>query len=163
MKTRKAFTLIEAVITIGILSVSLALSAVAFSNLGRIQETATDQVVANRELNKADEFVSRYVSFVSIKTDDISFSSTDTSSSNTIVFTLNGTTNYNLSFIDKRLSVSNDYSGESDYFKYSESEEMKYISEIVFDYDSSLGLLISSVKYLNNKNIRYSYVVRTAS
>ena len=153
----------EAVLTIGILSVAFALSAMAFSNLTRIQETATDQVVANRELNKIDDFVSEYVSFVSVKTNDISFNGNDVNDSNTVSFVLNSTTNYSLSFGNKKLSVINDYSGSETYFNYSNNLELEYVKDIKFSYDSNIGLLISSISYLSNKSIRYSYVVRTAS
>ena len=163
MKTKKAFTIMEAVLTIGILSVAFALSAMAFSNLTRIQETATDQVVANRELNKIDDFVSEYVSFVSVKTNDISFNGNDVNDSNTVSFVLNSTTNYSLSFGNKKLSVINDYSGSETYFNYSNNLELEYVKDIKFSYDSNIGLLISSISYLSNKSIRYSYVVRTAS
>ena len=163
MRTRKGFTVVEAAITLGILAIAFALSAVAFSNLSRIQTSATDQTVANRELNSIDEMVSRYVSFISIKKSDFSFSYVDNSESNNVVFTLNSSTNYKLEFSNKTISITNDYSGEDNYFKFSDSKALSFINSVQFEYDVDLALLISEVNYLSNKTIRYSYVVRTLS
>ena len=163
MRTRKAFTVVEAAITLGILAIAFALSAVAFSNLSRIQTSATDQTVANRELNSIDEMVSRYVSFVSIKKSDVSFSYVDNSESNNVVFALNSSTNYKLEFSNKTISITNDYSGEDNYFKFSDSKALSFINSVQFEYDVDLALLISEVNYLSNNTIRYSYVVRTLS
>ena len=163
MKKNRGFTVVEAAITLGILAIALAMAAVAFSNLGNIQRTATDQLLSNRELTATDNLVSRYISFVSIKTDDLSFSYVDAGEQRTVSFKTNVTNyQYDLVFENKTLSISNDYSGSDDFFKFEESQTFQMIDDIKFDYDDSLGLLVSEITYLSNKTIRYSYIVRTA-
>ena len=99
---------------------------------------------------------------MSINTEDINFVGEESNQSNSIAFTLNDSYHYTLSFDTDKIVVSNDYDGYSDYLKYNDIEETKYINDVKFDYDPSNGLLISSVTYLSNKTLRYSYVVRTA-
>ena len=161
MKTNKGFTIVEAAITLGIMALGLGLSAVAFSNLGRIQTTATDQLLANKEINEIDNIVSRYVSFVSINNGDLSYSCDSIFDSNQISFVSNYGNSYTLSFANNNLSLLNNYSGSDEYFNFSYSKDFSYVSDLKFDYDSNLGLLISKISYLSNKTIRYSYVVRS--
>lgn len=157
MKKRKAFTVIEAVITLGIMAIALGLTAVAFSNLGNIQTAATDQLVANRELTKIDDLVSRYVSIVSVDSGTHSFSSTSIEGTHALTFTSSSSLSYTLSFSNKQISaVQNNPSSEID------TIEVTLVDDVKFDYDSDLGLLISHVSYLSNKKINYSYIVRTA-
>ena len=157
MKKRKAFTVIEAVITLAIMAIALGLTAVAFSNLGNIQTAATDQLVANRELTKIDYLVSRYVSIVSVDSGTHSFYSASIEGTHTLTFTSSISLSYTLSFSNKQISaVQNNPSSDID------TIEVTLVDDVIFDYDSDLGLLISHVSYLSNKKINYSYIVRTA-
>ena len=163
MKLRKGFTLVEVAITLGILAIALALSGIAFSNLANIQTTATDQLVANRELTKVDDLVARYVSFVSVNTPGHSFSYDGSSSETKISFSLNAEYRYDLEYTDNSLSISTTYSGADDKLKISDSLKLEYVKSIKFTFDGSIDLLISEINYLSNKTIRYSYVVRALS
>lgn len=155
MKTRKGFTLVEAIVTIAILSIAFGLSAVAFSNLGRIQDTAAEQMAANSELDKADSLISEYISMVSVNTNSRSFSH-QSHNENNLVFSSNGS-NVFLSFSNRTLG----YVGDGSFSEIGHSETFKHINNISFAYDDDLGLLVSTVKYSSSKTIKYSYIVRT--
>ena len=166
MKKRTGFTIVEMVITLAILSVAFALSSVAFSNLGRIQSSATDQVVANRELDKLDDLVDEYISLVSLNTSSIKFDYDHVEhGENFITFKEKETDpeySYTLRFAGSALGYTYDYSGENDYLKKHRGENFKYINDVKFNYDSSLAFLVLNVTYNKTKTINYSYIVRTA-
>ena len=166
MKSRKGFTIIELVVTIGILSVAFGLSTVAFSNLSRIQKSATDQYVANQELDKVDNLVKEYISIVSLDTSSIKFDYEHVENADNYVKfkekEVDPNYSYSLRYVSSTLSYFSDYSGDNDYLKQHKAEQYKYINDIKFTYSVSLALLTLDIKYNGSKTIRNSYVVRTA-
>ena len=138
-RIRKGFTLVEAVVTISIMSIVFALSAIVIANLITIQNKSADKTAENAEADKVESFISDYVSFVSIKTDSLSFSYYQ-SSDHDVSFKSNGYT-YTLAYSDNQLSVLNNYDGLNEYLQYEKTVTLKNTKSITFDYSSSLSLL----------------------
>ena len=158
MRNKKGFTLIETVVTLSIIGVSFALVAGVVASLFNVQDTSTSQLLINKELKTADNMIKDYVSFVSLKTDDVSFSVT--SASGNKVVCKYSTYSYNLQFSEGTLSITNNYDGGETYFQKTGSQQFKTIEDIKFEYTSSISLLIAEIKAESN-TMRYSYVVRT--
>ena len=156
-RIRKGFTLVEAVVTISIMSIVFALSAVVISNLITIQNKSADKTAENAEIEKVESFINDYVSFVSLKTDSISFSYYQ-STSDSIAFKTNDYI-YTLSFSDHELGVSNNYDGSVDYLKYSKSVSLKNTNSMVFSYSDTLSLLKVESK-IGSHTHKYAFVFK---
>ena len=161
-KSKKAFTLVEAVTTIAIMGVAFALTAICVSNMVKIENGASKQVAINNELAKANDSVNEYVSFVSVNTDDLSFSYKQSTESS-VTFT-DGTSDYTLSSSQehKNLVFSSTYSGDNPYLSKTFSYSFKYISHITFSFDSSISLLVGRF-FVEERTVpyTYSYVLET--
>ena len=166
MKLRKGFTIIEMVITIAILGVAFGLSAVAFSNLTRIQNSAANQLVVSREIDKIDEVTNEYISLVSLNTPSVKFDYANVESGERYVtFSEDDPTpsfSYTLKFENSSIAYFSFYSGDNDFLKKHRGESFKHINDVTMSYSQSLALLTLDIKYSGSKNIRYSYIVRTA-
>ena len=166
MKKRKGFTLVEMVVTIAILSVALALTVIAFGNLSRIQTSASNQLAATREIEKIDSLTKDYISIVSLRTSSIKFDYEDVEKTDNYVSfkedNADPSYKYTLRFIGSTISYFSDYTGENSYLKQSQSLSLKTVNKIVFSYDTSIGFLVLDIHYNGTKNIKYSYIVRTA-
>lgn len=166
MKLRKGFTIVEMVVTIAILSVAFGLSAVAFSNLSRIQSSATTQLAISREIDKINKVVNEYISIVSLRTSSIKFDYEHVESGvDYVTFKeddANPSYSYTLRSANSTIAYFSNYSGDNEYLKKHRVESFKNINEVTMNYNQSLALLVLDIKYSGTKNIRYSYIVRTA-
>ena len=145
-KTRKAFTLLETVVTIGILAIAFGLAGVLVSQIVTLQNKSTDEIVLSDQRATLDDFVADYVSFISVDTDELSFSY-KSSDDNTITFTAeladSSTYDYSILFVGQILTVRNNYpdEGENAYLKYQKSVRLADIQSIAFSFDTEIGLL----------------------
>ena len=158
MNIKKGFTIIELVITLGILSIVTALTTVFIVTFVNIQNSSSSQYQYNKQLRLVDDVIDDYVSFISINTDDVSFSYYP-SPSNQIVFKMD-TTSYTLAYSDNTISITNTYTGELDYFKKTREEVVSEIDSVSFAYSENLALLTANVQ-INSKIYKLSYIVRT--
>ena len=159
MKKKKGFTLIETVATLSIIGVSFALSAGVIAALLNVQKKSNDQLLVNKQLRQADSFISDYVSFISVHTNDLSFSS-PVVSTNKVKSGISGTNyTYTLDFSDNVLSIINTYSGSDKYFNKTGSVNLTQIRSIVFGYDNSISLLTAEM-WLSSSKLVYTYILR---
>ena len=157
MRNRKGFTLVEAVVTIGVLGLCSAMIIGTIVSLVNIQKTSVNQNVRTSELTKIDSLCNDYVSFIS--QENFTFSS---SSESEVVFTFD--TTYNASLIynsnESSLTFSTNYPEETNYFYRNEKVSLDSSNKIVFNYDSTNKLLfVDSI--VNEKHNRVSYIVRS--
>ena len=159
MNKRRGFTLSELVVTIGVIGIGTAMVISTIVSLSRIQGASADLSKKNEELNAINDICGEYVSFVSLKTDDISFSYTDSDSSH-ITFT-EDTYNFSLLFNEptKALLISSNYDGDVEYLKKSNSFTLKYFDSVAFAFDSEINLLSVNVSFGSQVN-HFNYVVR---
>lgn len=159
MRKKSGFTLIEAVITLAILTISTGLVVLVLNSLIRVQNASKDEDIANSELQTLDNMVNKYVSLVSQKTEirDFEYDSSK-SNSKTLVFTLDED-DYTLSYSNPNIVISTTYVGGDSSLSVSESKELTSISNVTFSYDPNLSLLIVNAvsRGIDNK---YVYVVR---
>lgn len=160
MKKRKGFTAVELVVTLGILGIAFALSAGLIVAMTTVQKSNATETNKSKEFTRFNDAVSSYVSFLSINTDDISFTyDSEKSADNKIVFDYL-TYRFDLYFYNSTLSMTNNYNGDNDYFKKTFSYSFQYIHEVTFEYTPSIGQLVSRVNIGGNV-INYSHIVRT--
>lgn len=157
MRKKSGFTLIEAVITLAILTISTGLVVLVLNSLIRVQNASKDEDIANSELQTLDNTVNKYISLVSQKSEirDFEYKS---STSRTLVFTLDED-DYTLSYSNPNIVISTTYAGSDSSLSVSESKELTSISNVTFSYDENLSLLIVNAvsRGIDNK---YVYVVR---
>lgn len=157
MRKKSGFTLVEAVITLAILTISTGLVVLVLNSLIRVQNASKDEDIANSELQVLDNTVNKYVSLVSQKSEirDFEYKS---SNSRTLVFTLDEY-DYTLSYSNPNIVISTNYDGSDSSLSVSESKELTSISNVTFSYDQDLSLLIVNAvsRGIDNK---YVYVVR---
>lgn len=159
MKKKSGFTLIEAVITLAILTISTGLVVLVLNSLIRVQNASKDEDIANSELQTLDNTVNKYISLVSQKSEirDFEYDSSK-SNSRTLVFTFDED-DYTLSYSNPNIVISTTYDGSDSSLSVSESKELTSISNVTFSYDENLSLLIVNAvsRGIDNK---YVYVVR---
>lgn len=161
MRNKKGFTLLEAVVTIAVLGISLGLATLVMSSLVRVQDASVNENLINDDLNSLDKVVSSYVSMV----DDIRFEFNEEASNlelKYLTFTA-FSCDFTLSYVANTISYSSNYGTavdqDIDYLKQRKSALLSYISDVSFDYDASLKLLVVRAEtkgYLN----RFTYVLR---
>ena len=158
IKRKKGFTLIEAVITIGVLSIVVAMTAVVISNMVRIQSASSTQYEANEEISKANKLAEEYVSFVSVNNSALSFDYS--SHTNTSVTFSCGVDTFSLKFLNQTLSYSCDttYSGDNEYLKQSNSIELKNVDAITFDYANDIKMLSMDITVLGRHSSSVFYL-----
>ena len=161
MNKRRAFTVVELVVTIGILAIAFGLSVGLIVTMNSIQNANADETNKSKELTDFNDAVSSYISFVSLNTDDVSFTydSAD-STTNKIVFNYS-TYHFDLKFNNSTLSMSSNYDGSNSYFEKTFQKNFSYITAVSFAYTSSLGQLVSEVT-MGGSVINFSHIVRTA-
>lgn len=159
MKKKSGFTLIEAVITLAILTISTGLVVLVLNSLIRVQNASKDEDIANSELQTLDNTVNKYVSLVSQKSEirDFEYDSSK-SNSRTLVFTFDED-DYTLSYSNPNIVISTTYDGSDSSLSVSESKELTSISNVTFSYDQNLSLLIVNAVSRGVDN-KYVYVVR---
>ena len=161
MKNKSAFTVVELVVTLGILALAFALSTVLIVTMNSVQNANAVETNKSRELTNFNDSVNSYVSFLSINTDEINFSyDGENSTENKVVFTYS-TYHFDLKFENLTLSMESNYDGENTYFAKTFSRNFKYIRAVTFEYTESLGQLVSHVTF-GGSVINYSHIVRTA-
>lgn len=159
MKKRKAFTLVELVVVIGIICLGAAMVISTAVSLSSIQKTTADQNQKTSELSFIDRLCSKYISFVSVTNDDFSFSF-DGCTDHNLLYSFS-TYKFALQFNDanKTLSINSDYDGSVEYLKLTDSLKFKALNDISFKFDDSIGLFGVDVSF-NNEIDHLSYVVR---
>ena len=161
MNKRRAFTLSELVVTIGIIGIGTAMVISTIVSLSRIQSSSAELSKKNSELSSINELCGDFTSFVSLKTDDISFSYSEIdSSADQVVFKVDAS-KFTLSFdeTNKVLAISNDYSGDVEYLKKSGSLTLQYFDSVAFAFESDINLLSVNVSHNEQVN-HFNYVVR---
>ena len=159
MNKRRGFTLSELVVTIGVIGIGTAMVISTIVSLSRIQSSSADLSKKNSELTAINDLCGEYVSFVSLKTDEISFSYTE-SNEELVVFSANAS-DFTLSFneTNKNLAITNNYSGDIEYLKKSENLTLKYFKSVSFSFDTEINLLCVNVSLGDQVN-HLNYVVR---
>ena len=157
-RTRKAFTLLEAVVTIAIMSIVFGISAVCLTNLVRIQNESSENTRRHAEANRINTLISEYVSFVSIKTGDLAFNF-DSETPTSITFTTNLGSSHILKYENDYLIVTYDYSGDVNYLKYTNVLSVQKTSSLTFDYDETIDLLNMTCTILG-RDFHFAYVFK---
>ena len=157
MKKRKGFTLVETVVTLSILGIAFALTASVVAALMNVQNKASDQYVASKQLNTANNMVNDYISFVSVQSESTPFKFKSVSSKS-VKYTIS-TYTFELKYEDNNLSISSNYDGSNEYLKKSASTNLNALDYVKFEYVSSVSLLIAEMK-ANDSVLRYSYTLR---
>ena len=172
-KAARGFTLLETIVTIGILSIGFALTGVAVSQLVQIQNSASE--VARREdtFQSVDSLLSEYVSYVSLDTALLNFE-LDSWNSIGVVFvgkqydvpggTLLASVSYSVSYSSEehQLEITkNVLSGEPvGYLNKSDWKSVKGISSFSFVLDETIHFLTADVGLGEHVSRRFSYVLR---
>ena len=159
IKIKRGFTIIELVMTIGIIGITTAMTGVVIANMSNAQKVSTDQYVNIKQISTINEVANEYISYISLNTSVISFSFGSTTD-HSLTF-LHNAYSYTLSFSDNIISISNDYDGEESFFKKSRQEEVDNVESCTFNYNQTLCLLKLTVVVAGQENY-LDYVVRTA-
>ena len=157
-RIKKGFTLVEAVVTIGIMSVVFGLSAVCFSNLFRIQNASSENTRRQAEANRINSFILDFVSFLSVETDDLNFNF-ESVSGTSINFSSNKGSTHTLSYLNKHLACSYNYSGDIDYLKYDPSISVELTSQVAIDYNDTLNILKFNCS-ISGRDYSFAYVLK---
>lgn len=153
-KKRKGFTLLETIITIGIIGLVATMTGVGISSLASLQNGASEHVAIQQDLESADNFIKKYVSTVDVNTSARQFEYHQLTDLSSVRFNVSGTDNYYLlsfennslttggtGFDNKTLSVPN-------------------IRSVTFTYESSIALLVASISAKSEVSYRYAYPLR---
>ena len=156
-KTRKGFTLLETIVTIGIIGLVATMTGVGISSLASLQNGASEHVAIQQDLESADNFIKKYVSTVDVNTSarkyqhhetalnsvrfDVFEDGNDTGNYYLLSFENNSLTAAGTGFENKTLSVPN-------------------IRSITFNYESSIALLVVSISAKSEVSYRYAYPLR---
>lgn len=156
-KRRKGFTLLETIVTIGIIGLVATMTGVGISSLASLQNGASEHVAIQQDLESADNFIKKYVSTVDVNTSARQFlyqptdsnpvrfavfeNGNDTGNYYCLSFANNSLTTAGTGFENKTLSVPN-------------------IRSITFTYDSSIALLVASISIKSEVSYRYAYPLR---
>ena len=163
-KTKKGFTLLEAVVTIGVLGVITAMTTAVIANMVNIQKASGDQYEYSEEMKDAFDLVDEYMSYVSIPRFSYRTSNT-TSISFTYTFSDESTLNYGLSYSNNVLSYGpeTEYSGSDEYFKKTNRVSLKNITSgedsFRFTYDQGLSMLMVYL-HVNGKSAHKNFYWR---
>lgn len=159
LRARKGFTLVELIVTIGIIALGSAMAISIIASLVSIQEVTAKQNKMNDDIYSVNSICSDYVSFVSITNDDFDFTF-ESSSANNVTFVYS-TYHFNLTYISSSntLSIGSDYDGNLDYLLFSESVSLSSVKNISFSFNDEIGLLCADVSFKNITN-HLSYVIK---
>ena len=174
-KVRKGFTLLEAIVTIGILGVGFALTGVAVTQLIRVQDSAASVADHESVFHSADELMGRYFSFVALDTPLLTFerdsadptsvvyvaTEYETSARTVVVASASYTLQY--SSETKLLTVETDVlSGTLEgYLNKTDWSSVKGISSLSFTVDDTIDFLTADVTLDDSVSRRFCYVLRT--
>ena len=166
--TRKGFTLLETIVTIGIIGLVATMTGVGISSLASLQNGASEHVAIQQDLESADNFIKKYVSTVDVNTSARQFlyQSTDL---NSVRFNVSGTdvsgtdNYYLLSFENNSLTTSffknNSLTTDGTGFE-NKTLSVPNIRSVTFTYESSIALLVASISAKSEVSYRYAYPLR---
>ena len=158
MRKKPGFTLLEAIITIGILGISSVMTVLVMTSLVRVQDAAADESLVNNDLQTLDSTVNSYISLVSQKNDVREFTYKSFSSSS-LVYSFDGD-DYTLSYSYPNLMIQTTYSGADTSLQVAKTENLENVSSVTFDFDHDIDLLIVKAVARGTES-RFTYVVRT--
>ena len=149
---KRGFTLVELIVTIGIIALGSAMAISIIASLVAIQDVTAKQNKINDDIYSVNSICSDYVSFVSISNDDFDFAF-DSSTSSNVTFVYS-TYHFNLSYLpaSNSLSIDTDYDGAIDYLNFKESISLSSAKSVSFSYDAGIGLLCADVSFKNITN-----------
>ncbi|MBQ7250744.1 MAG: type II secretion system protein [Bacilli bacterium] len=156
-KAKKGFTVVELVVTIALVGILAATTAITITATVRIQSEASEKTATAREMDEAVTRIKEVVSYFSVQNDVCDFQFSGCTGTE-VTFTNNAdSASYTLGFAEKSLYLSNDYGGENRYFQYSFTLSYSHIEKIDFSYDSSLQLLTTILRPLNGSPSTHVY------
>ncbi len=157
--SHRGFTTVELVVTIAVIGVLSAMTAVTIGAMVNVQNKASTTTAINQQLDSASEKIQELVSFVSVKNDVCQFGE-PTCNEASIIFanTINSTT-YSLNFAQKKLVLSNTYTGSVEYLKYAYTAEYSEINSMSFSYDSSLKMIKAVITPSNGAAVTHVYTL----
>ena len=164
MKRRRGFTLIEAVITIGIMGICFGLITLVMVSLVRVQDASADENLVNSDLRILDEVVSKYTSTISLKNDSFNFEY-DSCSENSLKFKWEKDAEtiykFSLDYSSPNIVISSDYDGEIEYLQIAENRKIESLSNVTFAFDEDIKLLVvnAEARGINNK---FVYTMRVS-
>lgn len=171
---KKAFTVIEAVVTIAVLSVVIGVSTLAISNLTNVQRGASTEVARHNEVDAINDVASSFVSFVGLDTDSepngLSFALARSSvTTSQIVYTCK-TYTYTLAYNQPASAIAFSTNAPADaspsYLRatgVTAEKTLKNVTDIEFSFDTDISLLILRISFASGEPYRLSYIVRVAS
>lgn len=154
---RKAFTTVELVITLALIGILAAMSAVTISTMISIQGNAGQTASTAEQVDKASRKIGEVVSFVSIENDACDFAVSASNESNITFINNADLAQYSLSFAGNKLEFATTYAGSDAYLKYSFVEQYSEIKSIIFSYDAALALLKVSFAPSSGAGITHMY------
>ena len=170
-RAKKGFTLVEAIVTIAVLGVTGTLTVLAVNQLTSIQNGAANQVGDETTLNRADELTNEFISYVSIaspaSSGGLSFSIDPSIGQDAKEITFfasydNKSFPYILEFDSsaKTLTVSLPDNPPSGYLSKQNWTKVSNLTNVKFNYESSIHLLTADFYISETAFRRYAYVLR---
>ena len=158
-KTKKGFTVVELVVTLALVGILTATTAITITATVRIQNEASEKTATAREMDEVATRVKEVVSFFSVKNDACDFQFSACSDSE-ITFENNAVSaSYTLGFAEKSLFLSNNYTGENRYLQYAFSLSYPHLENIEFSYDSTLDLLTTVIHPYTGTPLTHTYAL----
>ena len=173
-KFRRAFTLIELVITIALISVAGALSAIVISNLLNVQTLQSQSIEVENDLANVDEVIRKYVSIIAIESEELSFTDPVVQNDKNIVITngsytdsLSAVHSFKVTLIYTESNLRYSWEWEDNYNSMPDYENfctptgyyVKTIRNVNFEFDTALRLFIADIMTVSGTT-RSVYVVR---
>ena len=140
-KARKAFTTVELVITLALIGVLSAMSAVTIAAMVNIQGNAGQTASVTEQVDAASRKIAETLSFISVKNAVCDFEVSACEDSQITFENQVNSTEYCLGFAGNALNLTTNYAGSDPYLNYSYSENYTSIKSIVFSFDSALSLM----------------------
>lgn len=138
-KTQKAFTLIEVVMSLGLIGIFFALTAVVVVGAANVQDFQARELAVDTELTKAQDFLDDVVSYVSVNTTSRKFV-VSFSSESEISFECNSDTTYTLRKSVNSIIFTNNYEGDDSYNNHSGSISFEELNVKNFAFDNTTYL-----------------------
>ena len=159
---KKGFTLVEAVVTIGVLTMVVTMTSLVIFNMVNIQKATAAQYEINEEIDKAYKVAEEYVSFVSVNNDELRFTYVPNTTTSSLTFSCNEY-NFSLKYLDNYISYGCDtsYLGDNDYLKQNKSVELHNVDSLSFNYDNDIKLLVMDIS-ISGRVSHESFYLRTA-
>ena len=156
-RAKKGFTVVELVVTIALVGILAATTAITITATVRIQNEASEKTATAREVDEAATRIKEVVSFLSVQNDVCDFHFSGCTGTEVTFRNNADSASYTLGFAEKSLYLSNDYGGENRYFQYSFTLSYPHIEKIDFSFDSSLQLLTTVLHPLTGSPSTHAY------